>query len=451
MFFEVIVLLATIRQSREEIALNARGWALLSINKEVIDAEVQRKTDELAQQRKELQSSENRLRHVIDTAYDAYMCVDQDLEICDWSRRAETLVGWSRQDVVGRPCSLLQLNELEQEIRRALADGKLDATPSLVETSAITSANKSIPVDASYCVSSDGDSPTTNVFLRDTTERRRNAARQLHQHKMESIGQLAAGIAHEINTPSQFVSDNLYYLQSAFGQLESLLNELTDSPQGLNSNRLEAVGMRLADKKFLKLRSEVPKAIEQSIEGLGRISTLTSAMKNFSHPGQVKMQPADLNTAIENTINVCRNEWKYVADVVTDFDRNLPLVHCLASELNQVWINMVVNAAHAIAEVAAERPNQKGTIRISTRRVGETVEVSVSDNGCGIKPENRDKIFEPFFTTKDVGKGTGQGLAISHSVIAKHQGNVRVESEVGKGTAFIITLPLAHPEPAGIA
>ncbi len=249
-FFEVIVLLATIRQSREEIALNARGWALLSINKEVIDAEVQRKTDELAQQRKELQSSENRLRHVIDTAYDAYMCVDQDLEICDWSRRAETLVGWSRQDVVGRPCSLLQLNELEQEIRRALADGKLDATPSLVETSAITSANKSIPVDASYCVSSDGDSPTTNVFLRDTTERRRNAARQLHQHKMESIGQLAAGIAHEINTPSQFVSDNLYYLQSAFGQLESLLNELTDSPQGLNSNRLEAVGMRLADKKF---------------------------------------------------------------------------------------------------------------------------------------------------------------------------------------------------------
>ncbi len=163
------------------------------------------------------------------------------------------------------------------------------------------------------------------------------------------------------------------------------------------------------------------------------------------------MQPADLNTAIENTINVCRNEWKYVADVVTDFDRNLPLVHCLASELNQVWINMVVNAAHAIAEVAAERPNQKGTIRISTRRVGETVEVSVSDNGCGIKPENRDKIFEPFFTTKDVGKGTGQGLAISHSVIAKHQGNVRVESEVGKGTAFIITLPLAHPEPAGIA
>ncbi len=450
-FFEVIVLLATIRQSREEIALNARGWALLSINKEVIDAEVQRKTDELAQQRKELQSSENRLRHVIDTAYDAYMCVDQDLEICDWSRRAETLVGWSRQDVVGRPCSLLQLNELEQEIRRALADGKLDATPSLVETSAITSANKSIPVDASYCVSSDGDSPTTNVFLRDTTERRRNAARQLHQHKMESIGQLAAGIAHEINTPSQFVSDNLYYLQSAFGQLESLLTELTDSPQGLNSDRLEAVGMRLADKKFLKLRSEVPKAIEQSIEGLGRISTLTSAMKNFSHPGQVKMQPADLNTAIENTINVCRNEWKYVADVVTDFDRNLPLVHCLASELNQVWINMVVNAAHAIAEVAAERPNQKGTIRISTRRVGETVEVSVSDNGCGIKPENRDKIFEPFFTTKDVGKGTGQGLAISHSVIAKHQGNVRVESEVGKGTAFIITLPLAHPEPAGIA
>ncbi len=450
-FFEVIVLLATIRQSREEIALNARGWALLSINKEVIDAEVQRKTDELAQQRKELQSSENRLRHVIDTAYDAYMCVDQDLEICDWSRRAETLVGWSRQDVVGRPCSLLQLNELEQEIRRALADGKLDATPSLVETSAITSANKSIPVDASYCVSSDGDSPTTNVFLRDTTERRHNAARQLHQHKMESIGQLAAGIAHEINTPSQFVSDNLYYLQSAFGQLESLLNELTDSPQGLNSDRLEAVGMRLADKKFLKLRSEVPKAIEQSIEGLGRISTLTSAMKNFSHPGQVKMQPADLNTAIENTINVCRNEWKYVADVVTDFDRNLPLVHCLASELNQVWINMVVNAAHAIAEVAAERPNQKGTIRISTRRIGETVEVSVSDNGCGIKPENRDKIFEPFFTTKDVGKGTGQGLAISHSVIAKHQGNIRVESEVGKGTAFIITLALTHPEPAGIA
>ena len=170
-------------------------------------------------------------------------------------------------------------------------------------------------------------------------------------------------------------------------------------------------------------------------------------MKEFSHPGSDEKVAIDINKAIETTIAVARNEWKYVADVTTELETHLPLVPCLRGEFNQAILNLIVNAAHAIAGVRSEGTVQKGEIAISTRRNGESVEISVRDTGHGIPLEIQPRIFEPFFTTKDVGKGTGQGLSIAHNTIVKRlHGEMWFESEVGLGTTFFIRLPL-EPQP----
>ena len=265
--------------------------------------------------------------------------------------------------------------------------------------------------------------------------------------KLESIGQLAAGIAHEINTPTQYVGDNTRFLQDSVADLieiidlyDGLLDPAQEHrPCAERSAEAKAALERL-DMEFL--REEIPKAISQSLEGVERVATIVRSMKEFSHPGAVERQLADLNRAIESTITVARNEWKYVAEMVTDLDASLPLVPCLLGDVNQVVLNMIVNAAHAIKGVVGDT-GEKGTITVTTRCAGSWVEARIRDTGSGIPPEIRPRIFDPFFTTKEVGKGTGQGLAIAHTVIVqKHGGEIKVESEVGQGTTFIIRLPL---------
>ncbi len=290
------------------------------------------------------------------------------------------------------------------------------------------------------------------LLARDVTARKHMESLLAQAQKLESIGQLAAGIAHEINTPTQYVGDNTRFLQDAFKDLQRLLDRYAEVPralvEGIPAEELAASlesAAREADWDYL--REEIPKAIEQSLEGIERVTKIVRAMKEFSHPGTEEKTAVDLNKAIESTLTVARNEWKYVAEVVTDFDPSLPLVPCLPGELNQVILNMIINAVHAIAEVVDTQAGEKGTIRVSTRQVGEEVEIRLSDNGTGIPEAIRGKIFDPFFTTKEVGKGTGQGLAISRSVIVdKHAGSIAVESETGKGTTFIIRLPIADSE-----
>ncbi|OGI02615.1 MAG: hypothetical protein A2X42_10935 [Candidatus Margulisbacteria bacterium GWF2_38_17] len=265
--------------------------------------------------------------------------------------------------------------------------------------------------------------------------------------KLASIGQLAAGIAHEINTPTQYVGDNLSFLKTSFDDMRSLIDKYKQLLEAVASNGVtEAI---LAEVKKAEqvasieyLIGEVPKAIDESLDGTGRIASIVKAMKEFSHPGVKEKVATDINRAITNTVTVARNEWKYVADVVFDFCENLPHIPCLPGEFNQVIINIVINAAHAIADVI--KPGEKGTITIKTTDTGEHVEIRIQDTGNGIPLENRTKVFDPFFTTKQVGKGTGQGLAIARSVIVdKHDGTITLESEVGKGTVFVIRLPIA--------
>ena len=269
-----------------------------------------------------------------------------------------------------------------------------------------------------------------------------------HAQKLESIGQLASGIAHEINTPTQYIGDNTRFVRDACGDLFKLVVEqgrlFTAARAGaVPVELLDSVeaAAKLADVEYLTV--EVPRALEQSLEGVGRVTKIVRAMKEFSHPGSTEKTPTALNNAIESTVTICRAEWKYVAELVTEFDAALPPVPVLPGEFNQIILIIVVNAAHAITDVVGDGGKGKGTITLSTRRDGMWAEIRIRDTGTGIPEKAREKIFEPFFTTKGVGKGTGQGLAIAHSVVVgKHGGTIHFETESGKGTTFVIRLPL---------
>lgn len=291
------------------------------------------------------------------------------------------------------------------------------------------------------------------ALYQDITQRKLLEAQLVQAQKLESIGHLAAGIAHEINTPIQYVGDNTAFLRESFQSIARVL-ELYQRlhaclQQAGTCAELVAEGQKVADEADLEyLCREIPRAIEQSAEGVDRVATIVRAMKEFSHPSSEDMQEIDINHAIQSTLTISRNEWKYSAEMETDFDGELPLVRCLAGEFNQVILNLVVNAAHAIAGMLKKNGGEKGRITVSTRRDGESVEIRVKDTGTGIPKEIHSKVFTPFFTTKEVGKGTGQGLALAHSVVVhKHGGTISFETEEGAGTTFIVRIPIkGRPE-----
>lgn len=298
----------------------------------------------------------------------------------------------------------------------------------------------------------DGNIAGLISMMIDETEKNHMEVQLRHAQKLESIGQLAAGIAHEINTPTQYVGDNTRFLDDAFEDIKSVLESYSKLLKAVKDDdrcrsivkELEEV---LEDADLEYLEEEIPVAIEQSIEGVERVTKIVRSMKEFSHPGLDEKTPINLNKAIESTITVARNEWKYVADVTTDFDETLPPVTCFPGELNQVFLNIIVNAAHAMENMTFDN-SDKGNIHIATKTNGNLVNVTIRDNGCGIPKETQSRIFDPFFTTKEVGKGTGQGLSIAHTVITEnHKGTITCDSQEGDGTVFTIQLPLTGAPP----
>ena len=273
--------------------------------------------------------------------------------------------------------------------------------------------------------------------------------------KMESIGHLAAGVAHEINTPIHYVAENVRFLKESFQDLHGLLDSYstyleTSQARNLNGDAASVVQEKVHEVDLEYLLTEIPAVLDQTMEGTTRVADIVQAMKELSHPGTGEKSAVDLNRAIQNAITVGTNEWKDIAEVVTDLDPALPQVPGFLGELNQVLLNLIVNATHAIAEKNQAGTNGKGKISICTRHDGDCVELQVRDTGCGIPESIRARVFDPFFTTKEVGKGTGQGLALVHTIIVqKHAGTITVESEMGKGTTFIVRLPLNLVE-AGI-
>jgi PAS domain S-box-containing protein len=291
-------------------------------------------------------------------------------------------------------------------------------------------------------------------LMQDVTELRRLGRELTAAQKLESVGRLAAGVAHEINTPVQFVSDNVQFARASMMDIAAVILAYRGLQQAAQQggNVLEAATRASQAETAVELdylMKDVPLALDGAAEGLDRIATIVRSMKEFAHPDQAEKTLADLNQAIRSTLVIAHNEYKYVAAIDAQFGE-LPLVPCYLGEINQVVLNLIINAAHAISDVTKDSGNL-GKLVIRTRfdADADAVEVAIADNGSGIPESARNKVFDPFFTTKEVGKGTGQGLAIARSVIVnKHGGTLRFETECGRGTTFFIRLPLNTIKPA---
>ncbi len=275
------------------------------------------------------------------------------------------------------------------------------------------------------------------------SERARVEMELRHVHKLEAVGQLAAGIAHEINTPMQYIGNSLQFLRSAFDDLSTLSISFEKHIESIDTDpSVRALQASIEEADLDYVRERAPQAIDRALEGISRVTEIVSAMNEFTHPDQASKSPADINRALESALIVASNEYKYVARIEKDF-QILPNIPCFLGDLNQVFLNLFVNAAHAIDENNVE----DGVITVKTWQENEAIHISISDNGTGIPENIQHRIFDPFFTTKEVGRGTGQGLAISHKIIVdRHGGKLLLETETGKGTTMQIILPIVDTD-----
>jgi PAS domain S-box-containing protein len=402
--------------------------------------------------RKEIEESALQLQLAIEQAAETIIIADLNGHIAYVNPAFETVTGYSREEAVDRHWRAFQFSEDEEtfaDLWNTVTAGKVWAGRGVNTRQDGTYYKADATVSP---VRDDAGNIKAYVSVsRDVTKELELQSQLSQAQKLESIGQLAAGIAHEINTPTQYVGDNARFLKDSFQDFIDLLNnygKLREAikNEGTHAELISDLEEAIEEADLEYLLEEVPQAIDQSLEGIERVTKIVRAMKDFSHPGSQEKTPIDLNKSIDSTITVSRNEWKYVAELETEFSPDLPLVPCLPGELNQVILNLVINAAHAIGDSLPEGSDEKGKITVSTHLDGDCVEIRIADTGCGIPPEIQEKIFDPFFTTKEVGKGTGQGLAITRSVvIEKHGGDLRFETEQGKGTIFFIRLPINLP------
>lgn len=410
--------------------------------------------------RKRIEKNLNEFKMTLDQIMDCVFMFEPDtLRFIYINRGGIQQIGYSVEEILElTPVDLKP--EFTEEKFRAMIAPLLDGTrESLTFTTVhLTKKGSHVPVEVflQYVVPT-GERGRFVAIIRDISQRLREAKEKeklqsqlLQTQKLESVGQLAAGIAHEINTPTQYIGSNIDFLEEGFNQatilIESYQRLLTAERSGsVTPELIKEIEELLEEADWKYLTEELPLAITQSKDGVRQISSIVGAMKTFALPGSKEKIPLSLNTLIDTILTVSSNEWKYVADLETNFSERLPDIPCVADEMGQVFLNLLVNAAHAIATKLGENPGrQKGCIDISTRLVADQAEIRFQDTGCGIPRNILDKIFDPFFTTKEVGKGTGQGLAIARdAIVNKHGGTLEVESEPGQGTTFIIRLPIS--------
>ena len=461
--------------SKDEVGVLSRTFneMLDQIERDVEDRK--RRESLLSETNHQLREQQEFIKNILGSMVDMLVVVSPDGLIATVNDATCSLLGYREDELVGQPARILFADD--DDPRRS---GTAGARPGRSETSGILDtligggqvnvvegvyrAKDGHPVSVSLSGavmrSWDGEVQGVVCVAQDSTERNQLQFELQQAHKLESVGQLAAGIAHEINTPTQYLGDNTRFLKEAFTDLQLALDGFERLRHAAKKGPIDAqllaeVEATLEQAEVEYLTTEIPKAIDQSLKGVEQVSKIVLAMKQFSHPGGEHKSLANLPEALETTITVSANEWKYVAEVVTDFDPDLPDVMCRPGELNQVFLNLIVNAAQAIGESLGEEGTDRGTITVGTRCAGPWAEIFVRDTGPGISDDVRARIFDPFFTTKDVGKGTGQGLAIARSVVVdKHGGTIDCESEPGRGTTFTVRIPMRREgdrQPAVVA
>jgi PAS domain S-box-containing protein len=446
--------------SRDEVGRLTRSFAAMRVNlrelvqqiKETGEKE-QGRLDALVRERtQELNSSLDRFKRLVESTHAVPWEIDGTTLTATYiSPQADKLYGYDGAALVGSE-QLWDLVELDDRQRvhdafRALAasDEPRDLD---IDYRAVTSDGRSVHVRSVVSTTGRaGDEPPVLRGMTFDVTAQKKLELELHQaQKLESVGRLASGVAHEINTPVQFVGDSVHFARDAVTDLLRLVEAYRTVNDSVVAGepRLDAAhkAKRVEDEADLSyLVENLPKAIERSLEGLERVATIVRSMKEFAHPDQKEMTAVDLNQGIQSTLIMARNEYKYVADVEVDLG-DIPRVVCHGGEVNQVVLNILVNAAHAIGDVVAGS-DRRGRISVSTRKAGDSVEIRIADTGGGIPKDVRERVFDPFFTTKEVGKGTGQGLAIARNVvIEKHGGELSFETQEGVGTTFAIRLPI---------
>jgi PAS domain S-box-containing protein len=396
-------------------------------------------------QEDETRKDEQRWRLILDSVAAGIIIVDEDTHtIVEANPLAIKTIGVPREELVGRKC----WDYFRTGMKNVCPVAHKKKKAHKAECVLINSAGEEVPILKTVVpIEMNGRPHLLETFL-DITDFKAMEDRLARAEKLEAIGQLAAGIAHEINTPTQYIHGNLEFLREAFQQLSAALESAGDQAQNQLMEQLpweEAPAPRpdVARENLEYLNREIPEALDGCLDGVSRIARIVDSMRYFAHPGGQEKAPIDINQAVEKAVTVSRNEWKYLADLEVNLDSDLPLFPGYLSEFSQVLLNLIVNAAQAIGEQGVKTPGSKGLITIGTTHDEGWIELRIRDSGGGIPEAVQARIFDPFFTTKVVGKGTGQGLAIAHSVIVeKHGGSIDFETELGQGTTFIVRLPV---------
>jgi len=404
---------------------------------------LEKKSQEHLEASEHLRALAERNQAILDTAAEGVITINDQNQVESFNREAERIFGYTAEEINKQAAEVL-VAEQSADI--------FNAAEYLEETTCEGLGKRKsgdvFPMDVSISEVYFKSRLIRTAILRDTSRRKMLQAQLAHARKLESVGQLAAGMAHEINTPLQFIGDNTRFMKESFADLSELLRLLStldpDSPNPTEPlRRLAELAQQVEVEYLLK---ELPESIEQALAGVERVSKIVAAIKEFSHPGaEHQQQSINLNHAIDSILTVAHSQYSSVADVETDFDESLPHVTCFANDVNQAILSVSVNSAHAIEDAQTQDGYERGSIQITTLRVDDDVEVSIRDTGPGIPEAIRNKIFDPFFTTKQVGRGIGQGLSMVHAIIVdRHGGSIRFETEFGRGTTFFIRLPI-HP------
>lgn len=421
------------------------GTRIATLQTQLIDDQVR-----LRAQQESLNHLLERQSKLLSAIPSFFLAIDNNDNIMVWNDAAERLFGISSPDALRRPFIKLPVLWDWDEILKLCAKARFTNEMVRREDLKYTSRGCSEGYLDISIVPLDKNTMCGELLIigEEVTEKKLLNDQLTQAQRLESIGQLASGIAHEINTPLQFVGDNLRFLQSSYGQFMRFFNEINTLIH-TNRSRIETAAIqKIADQVDLDfITAEVAPTITESLEGIARLAHIIEAMKEISHPGSKEKTPVDVCHLIDTAITVSTNAWKYVAEVSTQCDPSIPLVKCYPNELSQALLNIIINAAHAIEDARNLGKEGKGRIDIRALAQGNTLVIEVNDNGCGISKKAQPKIFDQFFTTKGVGRGTGQGLAIAHSAIVKlHGGALTFTTEANEGTSFCIQIPLEEEE-----